>query len=144
MMVVWLWIPVCLKLSFSRRYSFQFDGREVVFRKLPYFLECKTSFFHKIWFLSMCGRLKLCTERQTKWLWTIPCPVTPRPSLPNYHVRYELVRDITWQRMVICYLCFVTTHQHHRQRWRNPQERTEHNRKLTDTVFFSGETWSII
>jgi hypothetical protein len=118
--VVWPWIPMCWKLSYSRRYSFLSDGKESVFRKLPYLPECKMTFFpHEIWLLNMWGRLKSCLKRQTVWLWTGPCPVKRRPASPNHHVRYTLLCDFTRQRVVICCLCFGTTYQYHIQRSRN-------------------------
>ena len=137
-------VPMCWKLSFSRRYPFLSDGKEDVFRKLLYLLECKMRFCHEIWRLSMWGCLKSCTKHQIRWLCTGPCPVKPRPASPNHHMRYALLWDNTWHRAVICYLCCGTTHQYHLQRSRNPKERTEHNGKFTDTLFFFGEAWSIV
>ena len=65
--------------------------------------------------------------RQTQSLWTGPCRVKPRPSLPNHHVTATLFWDITQQRAVIPYQHFGSTYQPPLQRSRNANGRTEHN-----------------
>ena len=79
----------------------------------------------------MKHRTGLC---HTGSFWTGPCRAKPSPASPN-HVKSALFWDITQCRAVIPHRHFVTTHWSQLQMSRNPKDRTQHNRKLTQFSF---------